>query len=232
MPDRFANGDISNDISVTRPRYDYPAPTSSARSEQDAQVTRRAWTQLPEGGCRDYVNPSTPCAEQALGRDYFGGDLQGVAQKLPYLQKLGVTMIYLTPVFASKSNHAYDVEDFTHVDPAFGGDAGLATLLSQAHQRGIKVILDLPFDPSSSDSPYFDRYHRYPAVGACEDPKSAYRLWFTFRPLPAGTAGPCAGEVPGTSATYDGWGGMVDTLPLFRERDLGHPAEAFAPVAD
>jgi glycosidase len=235
MPDRFANGEASNDISVTRPRYDYPVssvPVNPGQPAQDAEVTRRVWTQLPEGGCRDYVNPSAPCTERALGRDYFGGDLQGVAQKLPYLQKLGVTMIYLTPVFTSKSNHAYDVADFTHVDPAFGGDAGLVTLLSQAHQHGIKVILDLPFDPSSSDSPYFDRYHRYPAAGACEDPNSPYRSWFTFRTLPAGTAGPCAGDQPGTSATYDGWGGSVDTLPLFRKRDLDDPAEVFAPVAD
>jgi glycosidase len=231
MPDRFANGETSNDIAVTRPRYAYPSPTNPVQAT-DAQVQRRDWTQLPEGGCRDYVQPLAPCAERALGRDYFGGDLQGIAQKLPYLQQLGVTMIYLTPVFASKSNHAYDVADFTHVDPAFGGDAGLAALLSQAHQHGIKIILDLPFDPSSSDSPYFDRYHHYPAIGACEDPTSPYRSWFTFHTLPAGTAGPCAGEEPGTYATYECWDGTVDTLPLFRRKELGDPAQAFAPVAD
>jgi hypothetical protein len=138
----------------------------------------------------------------------------------------------MTPVFASKSNHAYDVADFTHVDPAFGGDAGLATLLSQAHRLGIRVILDLPFDPSSSDSPYFDRYHHYPVTGACEDPKSPYRSWFTFHNLPAGTAGPCAGEQPGGYATYDGWGGAVDTLPLFRKKDRSDPVEVFSPIAD
>lgn len=236
MPDRFANGDAANDIAITRPRYDYPAPanpTPAQRKDAAAtQVRRRSWTERPEGGCRDRMHPPTPCTEHTPGRDYFGGDLQGVAQKLPYLQRLGVTLIYLTPVFASKSNHAYDVADFTHVDPAFGGDAGLATLLSQAHQHGIKIILDLPFDPTSSDSPYFDRYHHYPVIGACEDPRSPYRSWFTFRDLPPGTAGPCAGDRPGTFATYDGWGGKVDTLPLLRKKDLGDPAEVFAPVAD
>lgn len=228
FPDRFANGDTSNDIPVTRPRYDFPAPANptpeQATAAACAQVQRRAWTQLP-----DHVHPTTPCTEHAPGRDYFGGDLPGITQKLPYLQQLGITMIYLTPVFASKSNHAYDVADFTHVDPAFGGDAGLATLLSQAHQRGIKVILDLPFDPSSSDSPYFDRYHHYPDTGACEDPASPYRSWFTFHDLPAGTAGPCAGAQPGTFATYECWDGTVDTLPLFHKKA---GAGVFAPVAD
>jgi len=236
MPDRFANGDTSSDISVTRPRYDYPAPPhptpAQTAAAATAQVQRRAWSQLPEGSCRDHINSSTPCTERALGRDYFGGDLPGITQKLPYLQKLGVTIIYLTPIFASKSNHAYDVDDFTHVDPAFGGDAGLAALLREAHQRGIRVILDLPFDPSSSDSPYFDRYHHYPTIGACEDPTSPYRSWFSFQPPPAGTAGPCAGDKPGTSATYDGWGGTVDTLPLLQKKDPANPAEVFSPVAD
>jgi glycosidase len=236
MPDRFDNGDSFNDISVTRPRYDYPVPANptpaQAVAATAAKVQRRVWTELPEGSCRDHVNSSVPCTELALGRDYFGGDLPGITQKLPYLQRLGVTIIYLTPVFASKSNHAYDVEDFTHVDPAFGGDAGLATLLSQAHRLGIRVILDLPFDPSSSDSPYFDRYHHYPVTGACEDPKSPYRSWFTFHNLPAGTAGPCAGEQPGGYATYDGWGGAVDTLPLFRKKDRSDPVEVFSPIAD
>jgi glycosidase len=236
MPDRFANGDTANDIAETRRRYAYPAPANPTPAQKDAaadaEVQRRSWNQRPEGGCRDQVSPPAPCTERALGRDYFGGDLQGVAQKLPYLQRLGITLIYLTPVFASKSNHAYDVADFTHVDPAFGGDAGLATLLSQAHQHGIKIILDLPFDPTSSDSPYFDRYHHYPVIGACEDPRSPYRSWFTFRDLPPGSAGPCAGDRPGTFATYDGWGGTVDTLPLLRKKELGDPAEVFAPVAD
>jgi glycosidase len=236
MPDRFDNGDSFNDISVTRPRYDYPAPANptpaQAAAAMAAKAQRRVWTELPEGSCRDHVNSSAPCTELALGRDYFGGDLLGITQKLPYLQRLGVTVIYLTPVFASKSNHAYDVEDFTHVDPVFGGDAGLATFLSQAHQDGMRVILDLPFDPSSSDSPYFDRYHHYPVTGACEDPKSTYRSWFTFHNLPAGTAGPCAGDRPGRYATYDGWGGTVDTLPLFRKKDRSDPVGAFSPISD
>lgn len=236
FPDRFANGDPSNDISVTRPRYDYPAPANptpaQAADAADAKVQRRSWAQLPEGGCRDHAQPSAPCTERALGRDYFGGDLPGITQKLPYLQRLGVTLIYLTPVFASNSNHAYDVADFTHIDPAFGGDAGLAILLNQAHRYGIRVILDLPFDPSSSDSPYFDRYHHYPVTGACEDPKSPYRSWFTFHNQPAGTAGPCAGDQPGTYATYDGWDGTVDTLPLLRKKDRSNPVEVFSPISD
>ncbi|GAA1662334.1 alpha-amylase family glycosyl hydrolase [Fodinicola feengrottensis] len=234
MPDRFDNGDPSNDVSLTRSRYDYPAPPNATPSQialaQAAQTTHRTWNQLPAGGCRDHVDE--PCTEQALGRDYFGGDLQGIAAKIPYLHGLGASILYLTPIFASKSNHAYDVEDFTRIDPAFGGAAGLRQLLQRAHRSGIKVILDVPFDPSSSDSPYFDRYHHYPNDGACESVTSPYRSWFTFTDLPVGETGPCAGSKPGLFASYEEWGNVAEALPLFRKHDPGNPAAVFAPVAD
>lgn len=234
MPDRFANGDSGNDISLTRPRYDYPAPPNATPQQiadaAAAKITHRDWDQKPEGACRDHVDEQ--CAEKTFGRDYYGGDLPGIAAKIPYLQQLGVTILYLTPIFASKSDHAYDVEDFTKIEPAFGGEAGLAQLLRLAHERDIKVILDIPFDPSSSDSVYFDRYHHYPNLGACEDPASPYRSWFTFTDLPAGEPGPCAGSKPGIFASYESWGGAFDALPLFRKRDPGDPAKVFAPVAD
>ncbi|HVX44748.1 MAG TPA: alpha-amylase family glycosyl hydrolase [Mycobacteriales bacterium] len=233
FPDRFADGDPGNSPSTTAPRYDYPAPPGATDEQKaaaaKAQITHRSWDQYPEGHCRDYVD--TPCSEEALGRDYFGGDLQGVTAKLGYLQNLGVTMIYLNPVFASASDHAYDVRDFRHIDPAFGGDAALRTLLDKAHARHMRVILDLPYDPTSSDSPYFDRYHHFGTVGACESTESPYRSWFTFHDLPAGQDGPCAGSTSGVRATYDSWGGTADALPLLRKADPDHPDQPYAPVA-
>ena len=73
---------------------------------------------------------------------YQGGDLYGVLEKLDYLQDLGVTAIYLNPIFASASNHRYHTYDYMQVDPLLGGDAALRALLDEAHLRGMRVILD------------------------------------------------------------------------------------------
>jgi glycosidase len=236
FPDRFDNGDTANDPSPTEPRYDYPAPPNATDQQKaaaaNAQIQDRSWSQLPEGYCRDYVNPAQKCTEQELGRDYFGGDLEGVSDKLDYLRSLGVTILYINPIFSSASDHAYDVRDFKHIDPAFGGDGALDNLIRGAHQHNMEVILDGPFDPTSSDSPYFDRYHHYTVTGACENPDSPYRSWFTFHDLPAGTDGPCAGSKPGILATYDEWGGTADALPLITKKDPKDPSKPYAPVAD
>ena len=65
-------------------------------------------------------------------RDFFGGDLEGVQEKLPYLKSLGVDAIWLNPIFQARSNHRYDTDDYMHVDPALGGDAAFASLVAAA----------------------------------------------------------------------------------------------------
>lgn len=233
FPDRFANGDSGNDPSPNGPRYDYPAPPNATpeqlRNAELSRIQNRTWTQMPEGYCRTYDQPATPCAEDTRGRDYFGGDLKGVTAKLDYLKKLGVSILYLNPIFTASSNHAYDVRDFYHVDPAFGGDAAFRELLKGAHQRGMRVILDGPFAPASSDSPYFDRYGHFPEVGACESASSPIRDWFILND--AGASGPCVGE-KSARATYESWGGSFDALPLFRKKDPNDPSKPYGPVAD
>jgi len=236
FPDRFANGDTANDPSPTEPRYDYPAPPNATDQQKAAaatsQIHNRVWGQLPEGYCRDYANPAQKCTEAEYGRDFFGGDLEGITQKLDYLTKLGVTILYINPIFSSASDHGYDVRDFRHIDPKFGGDGALDALIRGAHRKHMEVILDGPFDPTSSDSPYFDRYHHYTVSGACENPGSPYRSWFTFHDLPQGTDGPCAGSKPGVRATYDSWGGTADALPLLTKKDPSDPSRPYAPIAD
>ena len=105
-------------------------------------------------------------ATGVFNRDFFGGDLQGVKEKLDYLKSLGVDAIWLTPIFMARSNHRYDTDDYLHVDPALGGDAAFAALSAAAKARGIRLILDGVFNHASSDSRYFDRYHRYPDASA------------------------------------------------------------------
>jgi len=118
-------------------------------------------------------------ATGVFNRDFFGGELEGVTQKLDYLKSLGVDAIWLTPIFKARSNHRYDTDDYMQVDPALGGDPAFALLVNAAHARGLRLILDGVFNHTSSDSVYFDRYSRYPEeVGACESPSSRYRDWY------------------------------------------------------
>jgi neopullulanase len=103
---------------------------------------------------------------------FKGGDLYGVAERLPYLADLGITALYLNPIFASASNHRYHTYDYLAVDPLLGGDAALRELLDAAHARGMKVVLDGVFNHASRGfwpfnhvmecglgSPYVDWFH-------------------------------------------------------------------------
>jgi glycosidase/fibronectin type 3 domain-containing protein len=216
FPDRFRNGRADNDPKTGDIRYDDP-------------VLALPWGTKPEGYCRNYADGATSCPwryddtppadsptkEQPRGRDYFGGDLKGVDQQLDSLKALGVSAIYFNPIFDSRSNHGYDTQDYTKIDPAFGTQKDFDNLIKHAKALGIRVILDGVFNHMSSDSPLFDRYHHSPTVGACESTGSPYRSWFVFHDVPAGT-GECAGSAGAASATYDGWFGF-DSIPVLRK---------------
>ncbi len=115
---------------------------------------------------------------------FFGGDLWGVADKLDYLQSLGVTVLYLSPIFEAASNHKYDTGDYERVDEGFGGEAALEHLLNEARARKMRVILDGVFNHTGDDSRYFNRYGRYGTLGAHQSPDSPYYGWYTFRDAP------------------------------------------------
>jgi len=90
--------------------------------------------------------------EDAPGpRSFFGGDLQGIINKLGYLQELGINGIYLTPIFTSPSNHKYDIVNYYEIDPFFGDEKIFRELVDQAHGKGIKIILDAVFNHSSNE---------------------------------------------------------------------------------
>ncbi|MBQ7172281.1 MAG: glycoside hydrolase family 13 protein [Clostridia bacterium] len=113
--------------------------------------------------------------------EFFGGTLWGVAEKLNYLASLGVTALYLNPIFEAASNHKYDTGNYEEVDPAFGGEEALENLLARAKERGIRVVLDGVFNHTGDDSLYFNRYGRYETLGAAQSEKSPYRSWYRFR---------------------------------------------------
>ncbi len=115
---------------------------------------------------------------------FFGGDLWGIAEKLPYIKSLGTSTIYLSPVFDAASNHKYDTGDYLTVDEMFGGDGTLRHLCREAKKLGIEVILDGVFNHTGSDSVYFNRFGTYPGVGAYQSEDSEYYPWYFFHEFP------------------------------------------------
>ncbi len=136
--------------------------------------------------------------------DFFGGNLQGITEKLPYLQGLGVKAIYVNPIFKAYSNHRYDTADYLTVDPLLGTEDDFRILCKNAHELGIKIILDGVFSHTGSDSVYFDIHNRF-GSGAYHNPDSPYRSWYQFTDYPHG---------------YTAWWG-ISTLPCTEESDPG-----------
>lgn len=139
-----------------------------------------------------------------LNLDYFGGDFEGIRKKLGYLQELGVTWIYLNPIFEAHANHRYNTADYLNADPLLGTNEEFTLLCREAKEKGIRIILDGVFSHTGSDSLYFNREGRYGQGGAYHDPNSPYRSWYDFDPKY-----PCG---------YRSWWGF-DTLPEVREDD-------------
>lgn len=187
FPERFCNGDPTNDVQDGEYSQD-GWPTIRMKSWEDKALT------YEEGHCLDF----------------YGGDLQGVKEKIPYLKELGVTAVYLNPIFVAPSVHKYDCLDYFHVDPHFGGDEALAELSQALHENGMKLILDISINHTgiahkwfNRDAVWFDK-----AVGAYHNPDSKERSFYFF----------------GEENTYHGWMG-VQTLPT-----LNYTSEALRDV--
>ena len=139
-----------------------------------------------------------------FANDFFGGNLEGVRQKLSYLKQLGVSVLYFNPIFCARTNHKYDTSDYRRVDPMFGDEQALARLCKEAEALGMRVMLDGVFSHVGDDSLYFNRRGTYGEhVGAYRDPDSPYYKWFTFRRWPD---------------DYECWWGFK-TLPNVNEMD-------------
>lgn len=106
--------------------------------------------------------------------DFYGGDLKGITNKLDYISSLGVSILYLSPVVTSQSNHRYDTADFENVDPYLGSNNDLKELCDETHKRGIKVVLDGVFNHTGNDSKYYNEYGNYNNLGAFQSKNSKY----------------------------------------------------------
>ena len=150
------------------------------------------WEDVP-----DYL----PDGDGEYCRDFFGGDLAGIRGKLPYLRELGVETLYLCPIFEASSNHRYNTGDYRRIDPMLGTEEDFRALCQEAHDLGIRVILDGVFNHNGRDSRYFNADGRYDTLGAAQSQDSPYYPWFHFHPWPT---------------DYDAWWGIRD-LPAVNE---------------
>ncbi|CEJ75177.1 alpha-amylase [[Clostridium] sordellii] len=135
--------------------------------------------------------------------DFHGGNLKGIISKLNYLKGLGVTVIYLSPIFKSQSNHKYDTGDYKTIDPMFGDEEIFKELIYKASKKGINIILDGVFSHTGDDSIYFNKYGNYDSLGAYQSKNSKFFSWYNFKDHPN---------------EYDCWWG-VKSLPNVNETE-------------
>ena len=147
-------------------------------------VNETIWYQIfPDTFCKgdpsiDPENVRPWKYEKIIGhRNFFGGDLQGIINKLPYLQELGITGLYLTPIFESNSNHKYNTKNYRKVDPHFGTNEKLREMVDEAHKRGIRVMLDGVFNHTGTD---IDLWQDVMEKG----PESEYFDWYMINKWP------------------------------------------------
>lgn len=186
FPDRFRRGGERGGLD----RVEYHTKLGRRALVHEGWDEDVLHTPLPQ--CRDY----DPC-------DYFGGDLEGIIEKLPYLKSLGVTCLYLNPVFEAASNHRYNTADYKKIDPVLGSEEDFRRLSGECQKLGIRVMLDGVFSHTGDDSVYFNRYGRYGGGGAYRDRGSPYYSWYRFTAYPD---------------SYRSWWGF-ETLPEVDECD-------------
>ena len=174
FPDRFARDDNWHERTETANKR------INDRRDDMKRIIQEDWTK-PAYYVRDESN-------KVVEWPMYGGSLKGIEDKLVYLKSLGVTCIYLNPVFEASSNHRYDTGDYMHIDPALGTDEDFESLAKAAKESGIRIILDGVFSHTGADSIYFDKNGNYSEMhpddndgpGAWMHEDSPYRSWFKF----------------------------------------------------
>lgn len=174
FPDRFCSSGR---------KFDFP----------NNKVKHSSWNEIP------YFLPNSK--GQVLNNDFFCGDLQGIISKLDYLVQLGVTCVYLNPIFKAYSNHRYDTGDYMQIDPILGNIDDFKQLIEECSERNISIVLDGVFNHTGADSKYFNKYGKYDSIGAYQSKDSPYYDWFNFGKYPE---------------CYESWWG-IDTLPSVNE---------------
>lgn len=189
-PDSFTGGII---YQIFPDRF-YSSGTVKENIPADRYI-QDDWNAAPE-----HTQTDSP---KRLCNDYFGGDLLGIVKKLDYLKSLGVTCIYLNPIFEAHSNHRYNTANYMKIDPSLGTEKDFSDLCKKAKKLGISIILDGVFSHTGDDSIYFNKYKRYDSNGAANSQDSPYNSWFKFKNWPC---------------VYHSWWG-ISSLPETEEND-------------
>lgn len=230
FPDRFRDGSAGNNPAAGRFFYNESGGTIVRSNDTDWNTT--ICDPRSAGGCLgDYSN------------NFYGGDLAGITAKINagYFDQLGISVIYLNPIFLSPSNHKYDTANYLQIDPDFGTLSDFQALVTAADSHNIKIILDGVFNHTSSDSMYFDRYGRYNSSGsindidggtddnsgACEGGSSTFYPWFYFpagsnpgKDQPGDVIVNCPNGASDANQTYEAWYGY-SSLPKL-QANLGN----------
>lgn len=177
FPDRFSNGNEDGSFLDDR-----------------SGIIKRNWGDAPFYKAEQFGG-------KFLCNDFFGGNLLGIEKKIPYLKELGISSIYLNPIFKAFSNHRYDTGDYKTIDPMLGTEEDFKLLCKVCEKAGIRIILDGVFNHTGSDSKYFNKNGTYDSVGAYQSKDSPYYDWFRFFDYPE---------------KYESWWG-IDTLPQIEE---------------
>ena len=141
---------------------------------------------------------------KVLNNDFFGGNFKGIEKKLPYLKDLGVTVLYLNPIFEAASNHRYDTSNYMKIDPMLGTEKDFDQLVQKAKEYDIRIILDGVFNHTGDNSVYFNKYGEYDSLGAYQSKESPYYSWYSFQEFPN---------------RYSSWWG-IDILPEVNENSI------------
>ena len=156
FPDRFFDGDVSNNQAQTWARgdvnYEYITDwyTLPENPEQKAMLDEAT-----------YKSTGAHYGDGEWSNEIYGGDLEGITERIGYLKALGVNVIYLNPIFWSISNHRYDAVDYMEIDPVLGTLGDFEELVKIAEKNDMHIILDGVFNHVSDDSVYFDRYYKF-----------------------------------------------------------------------
>lgn len=175
FPDRFRNG--NDKIGVREGEYSYQGFEARPAAKWDEDAKKY---------------------EEGRNLDFHNGDLYGIIEKLDYLEELGINGIYLNPIFVSPSTHKYDALDYFHIDPHLGGDEALAELTAEMHRRGMRLLLDISINHTSSSARWFNKGAEFfpESEGAFNNPASPERKFYFF----------------GEENSYSAWFG-VETMP-------------------
>ena len=187
FPERFCNGDPS--ISVKDGEYQFDGHDT---------IQVKDWNSVPK------EFPETNCL------DFYGGDLIGIRKKIPYLKELGVTALYLNPIFYAATIHKYDCLDYFKVDPHFGGNQALIDLVEELHKNDMRIILDVSINHTGSAHKWFNKEGIFfdKSIGAYNNPDALERDYYFF----------------GENNSYKAWWD-VDTLPT-----LNYTSEALRDI--